>query len=67
MKQLSTLSTVKLPQILQLPSKDLIKGPQRGPEGFYLLLILLTNAKAGTDNSKRMFHVLTIEDAKLVT
>jgi hypothetical protein len=48
-------------------AKDFIKGPpRRGPTGFYLLLILLANAKAGTDSHTRMFQKPAIEDAEPV-
>jgi len=66
MEPLSTLSTAKPPQMPQLPSKDLVKGPQRGPKGFYFLPILLANAKVGTESKKRMFQKLAVEDAEAI-
>jgi hypothetical protein len=61
MEPLSTLSTTKSPQIPQLLSKDLIKGPQRGAKGSYFLLTLLTNTKIGRDAHTRMFQGLAEE------
>ncbi len=66
METLSTLFTAKHPQIPKLPSKDLIKGPPEGTQGFYFLLILLANTKAGTDSNKSIFHALAIEDTEPV-
>jgi hypothetical protein len=43
-----------------------VKGPQRGPKGFYFLLILLANAKAGRDSNKRMLQKLAVEDAEAI-
>jgi hypothetical protein len=51
---------------LPYQQKILSKVPRRGPKGFYLLLILLANAKAGTDSHTRMFHKPAIEDAEPV-
>ncbi len=46
--------------------KDSIKGPKKGTQGFYLFLILLANAKAGTDSNKRMFQAPVKEDTEPV-
>jgi hypothetical protein len=50
--------------LFALSTKDFIKGPPEGTQGFYLFLILFATTKAGKDSHTRMFQTPAIEDAE---